>query len=302
MSKRNISYVFCLLAYTIWGFSFVFSKTALQYAKPFVFVAIRFVVAFLFLNVLLLFRMQKLALKGKPVWKLALMGFLQPFVYFICETYGIAKTSASFAGVMLGLIPVAGLMFGSLFLKEKINVLQIVCVIMSVMGVALTCVGGEVIMSPVGTLLLVIAVLSAVMFSIISKSVSKLFSPFERTYVMFLLGSVLFLITAVWQTKGKLFRAVMAIRQPDFWLCILYLSIISSVGAFIALNYALGYMSVGTQTVLSNFCTVVSVLAGVIILRERFSFWQMVGIGIIIASVFLISVRKESDRTEMSHT
>ena len=77
-----------------------------------------------------------------------------PVIYYICETHGIALTTASFSGVMIGLIPVAGLILGVLFLKEKCTFLQVVFTVLSVVGVGLTTTGGFGTFSLPGFLLL----------------------------------------------------------------------------------------------------------------------------------------------------
>lgn len=56
------------------------------------------------------------------------------------------------------------------------------------------------------------------------------------------------------------------------------------------LNYALNHITASTQTIFSNFSTVVSVLAGILIMHDQFSMWQILGIVIIIASVLGISI------------
>jgi hypothetical protein len=62
------------LGYAIFGFSFLFSKRALDIATPFVLVATRFTVAFLILNALLLTKRFTLDLKGKTIKTLFLLG------------------------------------------------------------------------------------------------------------------------------------------------------------------------------------------------------------------------------------
>lgn len=287
--KKTIATLCCLTTEVIFGFSFLFSKTALQYTDTFVLVAVRFVVAFLLLNLLLLTGKFKLELKGKPIGKLLLLGLVQPVVYFICETIGIDKTSSAYSGVMLGLLPIAGIIFGKLFLNEQIAVKQYICVLLSVVGVFLTTVGGEVIISLAGTLFLLGAVVSAGLFAVISSSISKIFSPFERTYIMFLFASVVFTGMALVQVHGHIGDTIAGLVNMKFWLSVIYLSGVSSVIAFLLLNYSLNYLTVSTQTLLSNFCAVVSVLAGILIMHEQFSVWQLVGVAIILTSVFCVS-------------
>ena len=110
-----------LLGYSIFGFSFLFSKIALGLTTPFVLLSVRFLTAFLVMNVLVLTGRMKLSLRGKPVKMLLLLGLVQPVVYFICENYGIALTSASFSGIMLGIIYYKS---GSIVLPTVLHILN----------------------------------------------------------------------------------------------------------------------------------------------------------------------------------
>lgn len=292
MNKTLVATLCCFLGYSIYGFSFLFSKVALEVCDPDVFLAIRFTIAFLVLNIFLLFSKEKFSLKGKPVGKLLLMGFVQPVVYFICEAQGIAMTTASFSGIIIGLVPVMGLVFGVLFLKEKCSTFQLVCTVLSVAGVALTTTGGIGNVSWTGFFLLLISVVSTTAFSVISRSISDSFSAFERTYVMTGLGSISFIIVSLVTTGGDLSLWIEPFSSGSFIVSELYLSIISSVVAFTLINYALNHLSVGHTLIFSNFTAVISVVAGILILKESFTGIQLLGIIIIILSVFGVSVYK----------
>ena len=188
MKKTTLATLAGLLGYSIFGFSFLFSKIALELTTPFVLLSVRFLTAFLVMNLLVLTGRMRLSLRGKPVRMLLLLGLVQPVVYFICENYGIALTSTSFSGIMLGIIPIAGLVLGRLLLKEPCSALQVACALLSIVGVALTSVGGEVRFSLLGTVLLAGAAGSAALFNVISRGTAAYFTAFERTYVMFALG------------------------------------------------------------------------------------------------------------------
>ncbi|MEE1139376.1 MAG: DMT family transporter, partial [Acutalibacteraceae bacterium] len=183
MNKTLKATLCCLLGYTIYGFSFLFSKIGFDLAMPNMLLAIRFTVAFFVLSLFVIAGKAKVSVKGKPVKKLLLMGLIQPCLYFVCEAKGIAMTTASFSGVIIGLVPVAGLVLGVIFLKEKCSIFQIVCTVLSVVGVALTTTGGMGEFSATGFILLIVSVLATTTFSILSRSISEEFSAFERTYV-----------------------------------------------------------------------------------------------------------------------
>lgn len=281
-----------LIGYGIWGFSFLFSKVAMEAATPFVMLSVRFIVAFLVMNLLALSGKMDFDLKGKPLGPLLLLGMVQPILYFIFESYGISMTSSSFSGVMIGLVPVAGLVVGRLCLKETCTPRQVVCAVASIFGVMLTTTGGMGEISVIGTLMLVCAVLCAVLFNTISRWLSGQFSAFERTYVMFALGSVVFTAIALVENRRDLSIFTTALRTPGFLAAELYLAVISSVCAFMLINSAMNELSVGRATIFSNFVTVISVLAGIFIMGDSFAAIQIVGIIVITVSVFGVSYQK----------
>lgn len=293
MSKSTKTSLAGLVGYSIFGFSFVFSKIALDAAKPFVLLSIRFLIAFLVLNLLVLTGKCRISLKGKPIGLLLALGFVQPVFYFICEDYGISMTSSALAGVIIGLVPVIGLALGRLVLKEPCTRRQAICAVLSIFGVILTTTGGVGRFSWLGTALLGGAALSAALFAVISRSISEHFTAFERTYVMFALGSVVFTAIALVENWNHWEAFLVPMSMPSFWGATAYLAVISSVVAFMLLNYAMNGLSVGKAAIFSNFTTVISIPAGILIMGDSFTPAQMVGVVVIILSVFGVSYQKE---------
>ena len=292
MKTRNKALLACLTGYTIFGFSFMFSKIALNVVTPFVLLAARFLSAFVVMNLLLLTGKVKLSFRGKPVLLLLLMGIIQPVFGFAFEAYGVAMTTAAFSGVMIGLAPVVGLVLGAVFLKEKVTLFQVICTLLSVVGVVLTSSGNLGGNSLGGFLMLMGAVVSSSLFTIISRSTSSYFSAFERTYVMFALGGVIFSAIALFQNRSDLPGLMQALAAPELWIAVGYLAVASSVCAFMLINYALNYESAGRLLIFSNFTTVISVLAGIFLMGDSFSLTQLLGIVIITLSVFGVSYQK----------
>ena len=290
MNKTLKATLCCLLGYCIYGFSFLFSKIGFDLAMPNVLLAVRFIIAFFVLSIFVLIGKAKVSIKGKPLKKLLFMGLLQPCIYFVCEAEGIRLTTASFSGVIIGLVPVAGIILGVIFLKEKCSIFQIICTVLSVVGVALITTGGMGEFSMTGFVLLLISVVATTSFSILSRSISEKFSAFERTYVMTGFGSICFTLIALFETKCDPQLWITPMKSGDFWMCTLYLAIVSSVGAFTLINYALNYLSIGHTLIFSNLTSCLSVVLGILILKESFSAVQLFGIVIIILSVFGVSI------------
>lgn len=260
-----------LLANLIFGFSFIFSKLALAVAHPLIILSIRFTVAFFVLSLLIVFKIIKVNYKRKPLKKLFIMSLAQPLFYFIFELYGIKMVSSALSGIIISLVPVGVLLFSAVFLGEKPTVKQYICTAISLIGVcSISIIMNDGIKNRfLGIVLLVFAVISAVAFNILSRSVSGIFSPFERTYFMFLIAFIGFnTLTISVLNKNYINELTKALTSVDFIIAILYLAIISSICAFLLYNYSTTHISAIRSSSFSNIITVVSVLAGTIFLNE----------------------------------
>jgi drug/metabolite transporter (DMT)-like permease len=299
--KEGLSLVFALSGFVIFGFSFIFSKQALSISSLFVMLAARFSVAFLILNLLILTGKFSVNLKKGNLGLLLLLGIVQPVIYFVCESYGIKLSATSFVGTILALIPMVSLVLGVVLLKEKVVALQVFCTLASVLGVVLTAMGqASGSFSWAGFALLLGAVFSASVFNIISRKISVDFSAFERTYVMFALGSVTFMAIALYQSRSDMQALFFApMTNIDFIIPIIFLAGLSSVGAFLMINYAMTYLDVSRIAIFGNITTVISILVGVIILKEHFGLYQLIGSSIIVASVYVVNRPALSRRRQL---
>ena len=273
----------------IFGFSFLFSKVALSYAHPLVIISVRFTVSFFVLSILCLFGVFKLSFKGKPKARLLIMAMAQPVCYYICELYGIKLTSSALSGVIISLVPVVVIVLSTLFLRERPSTRQILFTLVSLAAVALISTssndGNE--NTLLGIILLLGAVLCASVFNILSRKESKDYSPIERTYVMFFVGTVGFNIIGACTLGGGYFTEISsALSHVEFIGAIAYLSILSSICAFLLYNYSTTILPPVKSASYSNLITLVSVLAGIFILGEALSPFTIICCILIIIGVF----------------
>lgn len=287
--NKNFGALAALFANIIFGFSFLFSKLALNYANPLIVLQVRFTLAFVVLLCLALFGVIKINLKGKQVLRLILMAVAQPLLYFLLELYGINFTTSAVSGVIISLVPVGVIILSGFVLKEKATRTQIICSVCSILAVSgisvISSGGGR--NSIKGILLLVGAVCMAAVFNILSRLLSKEFTPIEKTFTMFLVGAVGFNAIAFAVFKDKtLSMLTQAAVNTEFWVAIVYLSIVSSIGAFMLYNYATAKISAVRAASFSNIITVVSLLAGVLILKEKITLLEFILCIVIILSVY----------------
>ena len=299
MKIRTKALLAVIIGNSIFGFSFLFSKIALELTIPSVMLAIRFTVAFLALTLTVMIGKMtgkfEFSLRGKPLKYVLLLALFQPCIYFVAESYGITYTSSAFAGTIISVIPIAGLLCDVLIMHTKVSKKQFFCSVGSVIGVIITTLGAQNMKSStLGVFLLLIAVGAGALFYVFSKKAGEYFNPLEKTYVMFAAGSLVYLTLAAVECRGQYASLILpAVTNQAFWGCILYLSIVSSVIAFLILNFGSSYVSVSEASIFANLTTVISIVAGVVFVNETFTLWQVVGAVIIIGSVY-ISSKKES--------
>ena len=284
----------------IFGLSFLFSTRAFGAAASVladsgaangadvpVVLAVRFLFALALMTVLMPVLKIKLHFRGKPVWKLVLLGIFQPVIYFVGESFGLKSTGIVVSSVMIALIPVLCQVFSALFLREAPGLLQVVFCVLSVAGVIAVTVlsggGGKTYLT--GIVFLGVAVLSAVAFNVLSRNTASVFTPFERTYFMFIVAAVFFTGYALFSTGFRPALIAKPLASPAFTVSILYLGGLSSVFAYLMVNYANTYLPLTRSTVFSNVITVVSTAAG-FLAGEPFSLATLLACALIVIGVW----------------
>ena len=278
-------------AYTIFGFSYLFSKMALDITEPMILLCARFTVTFVVLNLLVLTRVLRLDLRGKSLWGPILLGILQPVLYFILENYGLKYTTTSFTGMISAISPIFTAALGALLLRERPTGRQWMGIVISILGVILVSVGGTGGQNTVGGCLCVLAAYFVGSFySLYVRKLTKTFTPFELTYVMFTVGFVFFAVLAFAQYGGETVGMLgYALGHGKFIASILYLGGVASCGAYMMANYSLSRLTVARSTIFGNFGTVVSVLAGVVIMGDEFTWISVVAFALIMGGIWVVN-------------
>lgn len=287
--KKYSPYLAGLIFSSIFGFSFLFTKEALEIISPFHLLAFRFTAAFLSLNLLRIMGLIKINLQGKNIEKLLFLALFQPGFYFFCETTGMLYTSSSEAGMMMALTPVAVTILAAFILDEKPVPLQSFFVFLSVIGVFFIIINRgrpAAAGNYLGLLLLGGAVIAAGVYNIISRQLSLEFKPVEITYVMMGFGALIFNIMAIYRRNFILKDYFDLLLNKDILITVVYLGILSSVVSFFMMNYTLSKITAAEAAVFTNLTTVVSIIAGVIFRNEPFFKFQIVGAVLIIIGVW----------------
>jgi len=258
----------------------------------------RFTVATALMGLLLLTGVIRIHLREKKLLPLLVMGFFEPVLYFVGETYGILYTTTAFSGVMIATAPVFMLIASAVFLQEKATRSQVLWSLVSIAGVAVIAVqsSNEGSITLKGVAFLTLAVFTAVAFTIISRKLSGQFSAFERTFVCMAEGASVYWILGAMQCRGDLSQLIAPLANGQYWISLFYLGGISSVVCYLFINYAFSYVSVNRTAAGTNLTTVISILAGVLFLHEPFSWISFVCSAVILMGIY--GVQKSSSVQE----
>lgn len=286
--QRSLGLILATAAYTMWGFSNIFTRIAVRFASPEVLLATRFFVALLMAHLLILAGKAKISFQGKKVGDLLLLGMLQPVLYFYFESYGIFYTNAALAGAMMAMNPIVALIMAVVLLKEKPSVKQKVFIWFPIVGVMIVTISTHTISAvrPAGVVLLMAAACCGGFAKIINRKISSEFTAFERTYIMIVMGFVAFTFMALVKNLGNFDSLFLPFREPGFLVSAFMLGTFCSFASFLCLNFAATALPVTQIAAFPSLSTVVSIAAGVLILREPFTLTACFGAILIVAGVW----------------
>lgn len=291
------AYVAALLYAFIIGFSFLFVKLALAAAGPLDLLAHRFTAAFCAALIPLLCGWVKIGIRAKDVLLILPLALFYPVMFFGFQAFGLVYTSSSEAGIIQASIPILTMLLASYFLKERFSRRQFFFTVLSAAGVAFIFLmksAGVSSTNVKGAVLILLSAFSSAGYSVLARKMTKRFSSLELTYVITAAGFVFFNGIAAFghMTDGTLNDFFAPFRHPAFVLAILYLGLLSSFATSFLSNYALSKIEAAKISLFNHLATLVTILAGVVLLQETLAWYHIAGSIVIIAGI-IGATRKE---------
>ena len=211
---------------------------------------------------------------------------MEPVVYFFGEQYGILHSTTIFSGVMISTIPIFSILAAVPVLREKPTAGQALFSLLSVGGVVgIGLLNSSGTLDRIGVAALLVAVFSAVIYTLLSRGISGNYSSFQRSYSMLGIGAVVFTAMALVAVRGSAAAYFRPFASPGYAAAVLYLALLCSVLCYFLSSYCLSVLSVARATVFANLTTAVSVLAGALILRE-----PLPPVGVVCCALILIGI------------
>jgi drug/metabolite transporter (DMT)-like permease len=287
-------YVAMFFAILFWGFSFIWSKQVLKVYSPISVIFIRLV-----LSVIFIFFFGKIFGKIQKIDKrdyknMLFVAFFEPFAYFLGENFGLMHVSSTTAAVLIATIPLFSPIASYFVNNEKITFRSFLGILLSIVGVFL------VILKPhmhfkadlPGVLLMLLAVFSAVGYSVIVHKVSHKYNVYTIIAYQNLIGVFLFLpLFLIFD-----FNIFINIKFSwTVWLPLFLLAIFASSFAFMLFTYGIKNLGVNRANTISNFIPIVTAFFSFLIMGEQFFWFNIFGILIVVGGLILSQIKNSDD-------
>ena len=279
--------ILLLLTSLFWGGNFVVSKSLLGHASPMTLTTIRWIIAVICLIPLVWWKEKKILPPRSALLPLFLMGFTGAFLFNILQFIALERTTAMNVGLISTLNAMTIAIFSFIFLKEKINSLQIFAMLFSLIGVILVLSKGQInsllsLHFNTGDLWMLAAVCVWGIYSICSKWAMKNTSALMSTLYSAIFGLLILLPLNISDFT------VTHINQ-SFIVAIIYTGVISTVVCMVLWNLGVQKLGATTAGIFLNFNPIFTSILAFLFLNEKITWIQGLGSGIVIIGCYLFS-------------
>jgi drug/metabolite transporter (DMT)-like permease len=279
-------YLMLVLAMVFWGLSFIWYKQASIYFRPTTIIFFRLALSVPLLFAIWLF-IGKIKMPDKKDLKFfVLLAFFEPFMYFICESYGLLYVSSTLASIIISTIPLFTPFLAYYFYRERLEKKNYLGILVSFSGVVMLVFidnnAGQA--SWKGIFLLVLAVFSAQGYALVLKRLAIKYSPLSIVCFQNLIGVIFFFPLFIFLDSQYLIYSYFNFKK---FIPIIYLSIFASSLAFIFFSYGVRNLGLSKAVAFTNFVPLVTFFFAVIMLSENISFLKIIGIILTISGLVL---------------
>lgn len=286
--------ILLVVSSAFWGASFIFTKGLFlseEAITPTIILTGRMLVATLFTVPLLALTHKLQPIKKGHLKFFLLLALAEPFLYSICETGGIQYVSGSLASIIIATIPLF-IPFGmALVYKERLQVNALVGVALSLVGIAMMTLDDNMSFTanPTGLLLLSLAVLIAVIYTLILVKILNQYNPMTITCYQNLISLFYFLPLMLLLDGSHL---PLLSFSPRMWLMIGFLGVFCSTIAYIFFNYGMKHLGATAGSVYNNVIPVFSLILALAIGQESMSWMKVAGMAVVLVGLTVAQRRK----------
>ena len=281
----------------IWGTTWQAIKISLEGIPPFTGAGIRFVIASVFLFVIILFRRSSLYANKREIRLLLLVAVLTYFIDYGLIYWGEKYLSAGVTAVFFATFPLFTAIFTNfVFKNEHFNWIKYLGLMIGFIGISIvfldqlliTSFNTKILLSSSG--IIIAAISAAIATVLIKKHLTHINSYTLSLYQM--APGALFLLSF-----GFLSENLAAVQlSTRVVLAVLYLAVIGSAVTFVIYYHLLKHMSAITLSTIIYVTPIVALIADFLLFREIPPVRTLLGAGLIFIGIWTTQMRKKGER------
>lgn len=285
--------------YIIWGSTYFFIELGVKYLPPMLLGGLRFIIAGIIMVVWI-------KLKGEKIWNpkvvlhSVISGILMLFVGNGAVIWAEQYLHSSFVAIFLASAPIWFLVFDKPNWNENFtNKFTLAGVFIGLAGVIALfyekIAGNASVQSLLPVLAIFIGNIGWVIGSLYSKRKVKNVSPSVNSAWQILSAGIVFFIVGF--ADGSIAKVEWGAIPAKAWGALAYLTLFGSIIGYSAYVFLLSVRSAAQVSTYAYVNPLVAVLLGVLINNDHLTVLQLIGLAIILGSVFFISLSKK-ERTK----
>jgi drug/metabolite transporter (DMT)-like permease len=270
------------------GFSFLAVKTCVPLASTLQILVWRYNWAALLMGVLIAIGIVKIRLAGKPKKNLMLTaGSYIGFMIF--QTIGLIFATSIESGIIFAIIPILSKLIAGVVLKEKTGWVQNISMVLSISALMVMILMGStgIQTNIIGLVVLIISSISMAISNVYMRYVRQVYRPVEITAAICFMG--VFAFNLGYLVSGEAVHYLEPLRYTEFVVSTLYLGTACIVLSAQLMAFMLRYMPAVNATIFGNLSTAISIVAGVVILKEPLMLYHILCTVLIILGVLGVS-------------
>jgi len=277
---------FAVAAMLFWGLSFIWSSVLLKYYEPVTIIFIRLIISSVFLFIIIYIFRQREKIAKKDYRLIFLSALFNPFLYFLCENYGLKFSTPTIASVIIATIPVFAPLVAWVTLREKLAPINFLGIFISFGGVILMLITRDLSLDADirGVLFLFGAVLTALFYSVTLRKLTATYSALTIIAYQNLIGIALFFPLYLFFEAPAMTEVRL---NSEIIISMLFLGILASSVSFVFFAHSVKLLGISKSNIYSNLIPVFTAVFSYILLSEPFSVRKITGILLVIGGVYL---------------
>ena len=205
---------------------------------------------------------------------------------------------AGIASTILFVYPVMVAVIMALFFKERVTVMTVVAIVMSLLGIGLLYKGeAGVSLSVIGIVLCVLSSLAYAVYIVVVNQSSIEMSSFKVTFYAMLVCEVTLILYSF--TSPDLY--LYALPSPRAWAYACWLGLVPTVLSLVLMTVAVNHVGATPTAILGALEPLTAVTIGVLVFGEMLTVRLIVGIVFILVAVMLVVLGKDLHLRTITH-